>query len=710
MNNDCPLAVVNCDFQYVGCEVQLPRKDMPEHNTENIVQHCSLLVRYTRRKVESDTQEHKQQMQSLSGRVQKSQAELSELLHESMKEIEEKIQQNQAALVEQQQQQQQQPQQRRATLEKWGGSVCWWWLVAIMVIFFAITIVTWSDTLTFGDNGELATLNQDVAASQRKTMTLRQEIDQMEKREKKFLEQMATPEKEANQGIAAFRHKIMTLQEEIDQLQKREKKVFEHMATLEKDMNQGIASSRHRTMTLQEEIDRLQKREKNFFEQIATLENEITKKLENVASKMKATRLEEQINELEQTSKKEIDALKQQLDRRQNDNEAKNTNVRTEELPGSHESEQLEHAEEKQPELLEFTSSFILAVEEYVRKMVGFLIAPAVVLLIIVYFVLRKRINSLEDKQEQDRTVLTEHGDVCTVPPLQIIMRSFSEHKSSDDIWYSKPFYTHLRGYKMRLGVYANSWGDADVSIYIHLMRGDFDNELVWPFEGTVTIYLLNQFKDEGHRKIEFTQRVNKGERAPIRISRESLVSFHDLSYIYGTHTQYLKNDSLRFQVAKIDFKENVGPVNIIMTDFEGRKADSEEWCSEPFYTHPGGYKMCLRVDANGYNMSVRGTHVSVFVNLMKGEYDDQLKWPFRGDITIQLLNQRRDEGHWEKTVLIDDTVDDIVAGRVVAWWDMASSSRGYGQFIAHTELNTRNKKYLKNNCLKFRVSKIACH
>ena len=43
-----------------------------------------------------------------------------------------------------------------------------------------------------------------------------------------------------------------------------------------------------------------------------------------------------------------------------------------------------------------------------------------------------------------------------------------------------------------------------------------------------------------------------------------------------------------------------------------------------------------------------------------------QLKWPFRGDITIQLLNQSSDEGHQQWTVDFGDKVDDSVAGRVV--------------------------------------------
>ena len=114
---------------------------------------------------------------------------------------------------------------------------------------------------------------------------------------------------------------------------------------------------------------------------------------------------------------------------------------------------------------------------------------------------------------------------------------------------------------------------------------------------------------------------------------------------------------------------------------------------------------MCLRVDANGFGNG-KTTHVSVFVNLLEGEYDDQLKWPFRGDITIQLLNQSSDKGHREMTVPFHDTLDDEYAGRAVG--QKRAKGWGYYAFKAHTDLNTENKAYLKNDCLKFRISKIV--
>ena len=140
-------------------------------------------------------------------------------------------------------------------------------------------------------------------------------------------------------------------------------------------------------------------------------------------------------------------------------------------------------------------------------------------------------------------------------------------------------------------------------------------------------------------------------------------------------------------------------PAAFIMDDFEQHKIDDDEWYSTPFYTHPKGYKMCLTVTANSYG-ECHGTHTAVGTCLMKGEFDDQLKWPLRGYITIRLLSQVDDE--YEETIIPytdSEDNDDIVAFRVLTEEEeMAESGRTNFYFISHTELQP---KYLKINCLR---------
>ena len=52
-----------------------------------------------------------------------------------------------------------------------------------------------------------------------------------------------------------------------------------------------------------------------------------------------------------------------------------------------------------------------------------------------------------------------------------------------------------------------------------------------------------------------------------------------------------------------------IRPADMFLTDFERRKGGDERWRGPPFYSHLGGYKMCLVVDANG-TANGKGTHV----------------------------------------------------------------------------------------------------
>ena len=65
--NDCPLTIINCDFQHVGCEVRLPRKDMLDHQNESVITHMSLHIA----KIEEENKQLKRQVEELEKSVQK---------------------------------------------------------------------------------------------------------------------------------------------------------------------------------------------------------------------------------------------------------------------------------------------------------------------------------------------------------------------------------------------------------------------------------------------------------------------------------------------------------------------------------------------------------------------------------------------------------------------------------------------------------------
>uniref|UniRef100_A0A8C2QY08 TNF receptor-associated factor n=1 Tax=Capra hircus TaxID=9925 RepID=A0A8C2QY08_CAPHI len=61
------------------------------------------------------------------------------------------------------------------------------------------------------------------------------------------------------------------------------------------------------------------------------------------------------------------------------------------------------------------------------------------------------------------------------------------------------------------------------------------------------------------------------------------------------------------------------------------------------FYTAKYGYKLCLRLYLNGDGTGKR-THLSLFIVIMRGEYDALLPWPFRNKVTFMLLDQNNRE------------------------------------------------------------------
>ncbi len=140
------------------------------------------------------------------------------------------------------------------------------------------------------------------------------------------------------------------------------------------------------------------------------------------------------------------------------------------------------------------------------------------------------------------------------------------------------------------------------------------------------------------------------------------------------------------------------------MPSLQEKKENNIEFYSNPFYTHPRGYKMDINIDANG-NGDYKGNHVSVWVYLMRGEYDDQLEFPFKGTIKIELLNQLEDENHHCESFTHDGTRN---SSKRVTDRERSSNGSGVPAFIPHGDLGfnaTKNCQYLKDDCLVFRIS-----
>ena len=115
---------------------------------------------------------------------------------------------------------------------------------------------------------------------------------------------------------------------------------------------------------------------------------------------------------------------------------------------------------------------------------------------------------------------------------------------------------------------------------------------------------------------------------------------------------------------------------------------------------------MSLHIFDGGYGDG-EGTHLSVYLNLMKGSHDDELTWPPKGKFVIKLLNQISDSEH-HSVIMSFDTASKKSIARVTAR-DRAKCDWEYSMLIPYEELQrtTPTCQYLKDDCLFFQVTKL---
>ena len=99
-------------------------------------------------------------------------------------------------------------------------------------------------------------------------------------------------------------------------------------------------------------------------------------------------------------------------------------------------------------------------------------------------------------------------------------------------------------------------------------------------------------------------------------------------------------------------------------------------------------------------------TYVSVFLYLIRGPHDDELKqsgqWPLKGIFTIELLNQLDDDDHYSPILYY---IPSGSVNRIIG--DGRDAVEAVVRFISHDALFQHNG-YLINDALYFRISYFA--
>ena len=163
------------------------------------------------------------------------------------------------------------------------------------------------------------------------------------------------------------------------------------------------------------------------------------------------------------------------------------------------------------------------------------------------------------------------------------------------------------------------------------------------------------------------------------------------------------KLETTRKEVEKFD-KRIIWKIDNFRHLLQQAKAGKKNFiCSVPFYSSTEescGYKLKVKLFPNGSG-SGKKTHLSVFIIVMKGEYDAILPWPFKKQVKITLIDQLED------LIKRENVIMSFIPGNYPQCFarptqEQNSSGYGFPQFISHKNLQSR--RYLVDDTLFLQV------
>lgn len=213
--------------------------------------------------------------------------------------------------------------------------------------------------------------------------------------------------------------------------------------------------------------------------------------------------------------------------------------------------------------------------------------------------------------------------------------------------------------------------------------------------------------------------------------NKHQMLTLKETVSILGERVKKLEheNETLKDQISKVyqESKEEkemlarrsfslessigVPPFSFVMDNFQKRLSEKSSYMSPPFYTNiAGGYRMRIKVTPYGIFFG-EGTHISLTVYIMKGVFDDFLRWPFRGSVEVALLDRLNDKDHCTDTITFDKGTSIKSSGRVKGDGEMNETGIVSYHFVDLAWLKPNSKRrlcYAPDDCLHFKVLSVA--
>jgi len=178
--------------------------------------------------------------------------------------------------------------------------------------------------------------------------------------------------------------------------------------------------------------------------------------------------------------------------------------------------------------------------------------------------------------------------------------------------------------------------------------------------------------------------------------------SVDHLSQVVPRYESILEEMNLKIEILEVKSSTRVyvWKVNELGRRYrEARIGKTMSLYSPPFYTSTHGYRLCLRAYLYG-DGSGKGTHISLFIVLMKSEYDDILSWPFRHRVTLSLINQNNPLS--AEAAIMRKFVPNPESSSFQKPKDTFNIASGFPEFAELHILN--DSAFVKNDTIYFRV------
>lgn len=183
-----------------------------------------------------------------------------------------------------------------------------------------------------------------------------------------------------------------------------------------------------------------------------------------------------------------------------------------------------------------------------------------------------------------------------------------------------------------------------------------------------------------------------------------SSASIEDIREQVSAHDRTMREINLRLECAETASYDGVLFWKIGHFDKHRKQAIDNtvtSLYSQPFYTSRHGYKMCARLFPNGDGVG-KGTFMSLFFVVMRGDHDEILKWPFKGKVTLSLLDQVNHTNDVVSFFCTHNIDQSISFRKPITDFNTAS---GCPLFIMLSVLESPREPYLRNNAIFIKVT-----